>query len=85
MAHQITAPRIIIAALGLAGTMAVAGPASAQSHLTSRRADVNVQRQCTEAVQHRLPGSDTSTNLEYNKNALYFACMQNGGTIPGAN
>lgn len=85
MAHQIITARIIVAALGLAGAVALAGAAAAQSHTTSRRADVNVQRQCTEAVQRRLPGSDTSTNLEYNKNALYFACMQNGGTIPGWN
>lgn len=85
MAHQITTSRIGIAGLGLAGFIALAGSAAAQSHMTSRRADVSVQRQCTEAVQRRLPGSDTSTNLEYNKNALYFACMQNGGTIPGSN
>lgn len=85
MAHQITMSRIAASALGFVGLVALAGSAAAQSHTTSRRADVSVQRQCTEAVQRRLPGSDTSTNLEYNKNALYFACMQNGGTIPGSN
>ena len=85
MAHQITMSRIAASALGFVGLVALAGSAAAQSHTPSRRADVSVQRQCTEAVQRRLPGSDTSTNLEYNKNALYFACMQNGGTIPGSN
>jgi hypothetical protein len=58
--------------------------ANAQSAMSSRRADVTVQRQCVQAVERRLPGSDTSTNLEYNKNAMYFACVHNGGQIPGS-
>lgn len=85
MAHQIRKSSVVAASLAVAATLMFARGAEAQSATSSRRADVGVQRQCHEAVQRRLPGSDTSTTLEYNKNALYFACMQNGGTIPGSN
>ncbi|QCI66932.1 hypothetical protein [Phreatobacter stygius] len=85
MAHQIHKSSVIVATLAVAATLMSMRHVEAQPATSSRRADATVQRQCHEAVQRRLPGSDTSMTLEYNKNALYFSCMQNGGTIPGSN
>jgi hypothetical protein len=83
MALKTRTSKIALATLAVASALCMARGAEAQNYMASRRADPEIQRQCVKQVERRLPGSDTSTNLEYNKNAMYLACIHNGGTIPG--